>query len=86
MDFIGFNVNGYFVSKESKTFECDDGSKKLSECVLVSIGMNVYRVYLAEGEFAKLEVLKIGDPIVLTVRPYVSKTGKLCLSDGHIDL
>lgn len=72
---MGFFINGVFISCESRP----DGTTY----VLVSCGIDAYRIKLNNVDPSSLRSFSIGDTVMIRIRPIVYN-GKLYLSGDNI--
>ena len=72
---MGFFINGVFISFESRP----DGTTY----VLVSCGIDAYRIKLADVDVSLLCSLSIGDYVTVSIRPVVYN-GKLYLTGYNL--
>ena len=85
-EILGFYIRGYFIGMEQREFENQDGTKNTRFSLNVATGNLAYRVYMSD-DFIPDEVaeMKVGQELLVSVRVYVSKNGKLSCVDGRIE-
>lgn len=83
---MGFYIKGYYVGCETREFKNDDGSISAKVSINLATGSLAYRVYLADDEdLDRVMKLKIGQELLVSLRVYVSKAGRLSCVDGRIE-
>ena len=85
-EILGFYIRGYFIGMEQREFENQDGTKNTRFSLNVATGNLAYRVYMSDDFIPdEVEGMKVGQEVLVSVRVYVSKNGKLSCVDGRIE-